>query len=385
MNLNRYDGTVVVYPTSELAALLTRLIAQGQPSCLGNDDIAIVRVDSVGLLLIDVAWTVGRRLYELYSPVSDSTMPFGLRWTLQGQGAYTLNQALSGPGYVGLVTVPSLSLVHMMLFTGISLPYLEVGQLVAAQGFVENSPARLMTIAAGSNIALTTAGEVITISTSADATSTQLTDGLKTKQDTLSAGNPAGDHEPLLVGSTILSLTASNGIALTTDGIAEVNISGETLAKDIKDLQDGMSAKQDAILSLPSAPGSGQYDIFDGSSIKSLSAAAPLSITANGTNLALALNSSGFAPASTTYSKLEVDGALKLKQDKLTVTSPLALSLASVLSVDLSSYALASALTAYALASSLVAFAYLQPPSCSPSRPPTFCPWISTPTKKMFE
>ena len=42
-------------------------IAQGQPSW--NDDIAIVRVDSVGLLLLDVAWIMVRRLYELYSPV----------------------------------------------------------------------------------------------------------------------------------------------------------------------------------------------------------------------------------------------------------------------------------------------------------------------------
>ena len=85
--LNRYDSTIVPYASSELAAMLTRLIAQGQTSCIGNDDIAIVRVDSVGLLLVDVAWIVGRRLFELYSPTSDSTMPFGLRWQLQNQGA----------------------------------------------------------------------------------------------------------------------------------------------------------------------------------------------------------------------------------------------------------------------------------------------------------
>ena len=47
----------------------------------------MIRVDNVGVLLVDVAWVVRRRLSELYIPVSDSTMPFGLRWTLQGQGA----------------------------------------------------------------------------------------------------------------------------------------------------------------------------------------------------------------------------------------------------------------------------------------------------------
>ena len=94
MKLYRYDGTVHTYMETELSALLTRLIAQGQTSCLGNDDVSMIRVDNVGVLLVDVAWVVGRRLSELYIPVSDSTMPFGLRWTLQGQGLYTLNQAL---------------------------------------------------------------------------------------------------------------------------------------------------------------------------------------------------------------------------------------------------------------------------------------------------
>ena len=78
-------------------------------------------------------------------------MPFGLRWQLQNQGACTLTQALAGSGYAG-GTVTDLSLVHMLLFTGVALPYLEAGNLVAAQGFVENSPARLTSIAAGNNI-----------------------------------------------------------------------------------------------------------------------------------------------------------------------------------------------------------------------------------------
>ena len=53
--LHLYDGTIVPYAASELAAMLTRLIAQGQTSCIGNDGIGIGRVDSVGLLLVDVA------------------------------------------------------------------------------------------------------------------------------------------------------------------------------------------------------------------------------------------------------------------------------------------------------------------------------------------
>ena len=118
MNLYRYDGTVRAYTATELSALLTRMIAQGQTSCLGNDDVSMIRVDNVGVLLVDVGWVVGRRLSELYIPVSDSTMPFGLRWTLLGQGAYTLNQALCGASYAGLATVVDFSTVHMLLFMG---------------------------------------------------------------------------------------------------------------------------------------------------------------------------------------------------------------------------------------------------------------------------
>ena len=110
-------------------------------------------------------------------------MHFGLRWQLQNQGAYRLTEALSGSGYTG-ATVTDLSLVHMMLFTGVALPYLETGQVVAPQGFVENSPARLMSIAAGNNILMTTEGEVITISTNADMTTKQLTEALEKRRST---------------------------------------------------------------------------------------------------------------------------------------------------------------------------------------------------------
>jgi len=336
--LNRYDGTIVPYASSELAAMQTRLIAQGQTSCIGNDDVAIVRVGSVGLLLVDVAWIVGRRLFELYSPTSDSAMPFGLRWQLQNQGAYTLTQALAGSGYAG-GTVTDLSLVHMLLFTGAALPYLEANSnLVAAQGFVENSPARLMSIAAGNNILMTKDGEVLTISTNADTTTKQLTEALQLKQDSLSAGDPIQDHVPLLVGDTILSLTGSYGVVVTSDGAKSVNLSTEGLANDIWNLQTDVAGRQTAILSLPSAPDSGKFDLFDGFSIKSLSADAPLSIANNGTSLefsldrtdiqkkltpvapitlsaagALGIDSSVFAPSSSTYTKTQVDNLVKVK------------------------------------------------------------------------
>ena len=124
----------------------------------------------------------------------------------------------------------------MLLYMSAALPYLEAGQLVAEQGYVENIVARLKTLAAGDNIELTTEGEVITMSTSA------------------------------------------------------------TLASDLSNLQAEIDTKQPALLSLPSPPGSGRYDIFDRIGFKSISAAVPISIANDGTNLELPLDSSGFQP-----------------------------------------------------------------------------------------
>ena len=113
----------------------------------------------------------------------------------------------------------------------------------------------------------------------------------------------------------VLSLTGSGGIVVTSDGAASVDVSGATLAQDIKDLQDDVAGRQTAILSLPSAPGSGQFDLFDGFSIKSLSADAPLSIANNGTILELSLDQTNI-------------------QRKLAPIAPITLSAAGALGID---------------------------------------------------
>ena len=107
---------------------------------------------------------------------------------------------------------------------------------------------------------------------------------------------------------------------------------------EIWNLQTDVATKQPAILLLPSAPDLGKFDIFDGLSIKSLSADAPLSIANNGTSLELVvdlthiqkkltplppitLSATGsigidptvFAPANATYSKTQVDNLVKDK------------------------------------------------------------------------
>jgi len=141
-SLPRFDGTSTSYDSSQLSAVLTRLVAQGQTSVLGSDDVAMMLVGpGTGLLLVDVSWPVGNKLYQQFAPVSDPTSQFGIRFTL-GASSYSLAQALAACGHSGSVT--SLAGVFMALYTGGSVPYLAAGQLVASQGAVLNTPAQLV-------------------------------------------------------------------------------------------------------------------------------------------------------------------------------------------------------------------------------------------------
>ena len=100
MLLTLHSGQQVEFADVELAQILVRLQAQNQSYCLGEHDTAQIRVGG-GLLIVDTAWTIGRRLVEGYQIGSDSTFPFGIKFTL-GQAVHTLYQALAGSGYVGL-------------------------------------------------------------------------------------------------------------------------------------------------------------------------------------------------------------------------------------------------------------------------------------------
>ena len=115
MNLTLHDGTVASFTTAELATTLTRLTNTNQSYCLGIQDTAHVRVGP-NLLVMDVGWTVGKKLREGYIISYDSTFPLGIRLTL-GTSHYTLDQALAGASYVG-GSVSNLSEVYMGLHTG---------------------------------------------------------------------------------------------------------------------------------------------------------------------------------------------------------------------------------------------------------------------------
>ena len=177
MFLTLHNGQQVEFPDVKLAQTLIRLQAQNQSYCLGEHDTAHIRVGG-GLLVVDTAWTVGRRLVEGYQIGSYSTFLYGIKFTL-GQAVHTLYQALAGSGYVG-VQQPTLAQVYMGLFTMESVGhYVEPGQLVVNGGILEVSPAKLRTLVAGANVQLAVADETLTLSSTSDVTAKILEDALK--------------------------------------------------------------------------------------------------------------------------------------------------------------------------------------------------------------
>ena len=81
MLLTLHSGQQVEFADVELGQILVRLQAQNQSYCLGEHDTAQIRVGG-GLLIVDTAWTIGRRLVEGYQIGSDSTFPYGIKFTL---------------------------------------------------------------------------------------------------------------------------------------------------------------------------------------------------------------------------------------------------------------------------------------------------------------
>ena len=312
MFLTLHSGQQVQFADVELAQILIRLQAQNQSYCLGEHDTAQIRVGG-GLLVVDVAWTVGRRLVEGYQIGSDSTFPFGIKFTL-GQAVHTLYQALAGSGYVGFQQ-PTLAQVYMGLFTLESAGnYVEPGQLVQDGGVVEVSPAKLKTLVAGSNVQLVVDDATVTLSSTSDVT------------------------------------TATVAAALAP------------LSTEIEALQATVSTLQPGIASFLTQPGCEDFfvnDLFP--HFKSLSATLPLSLSSDALNVNIALDSTGFATAATSYtkdqvnsallqkadastvfSKTEVTAALLTKQVAITASAPLALTTAGALSITTAGFAPAS-------------------------------------------
>ena len=155
--LSRNDGIIATWTADELELMLAHLIAAESAGCENNEDIFFM-ASSPFLLIIDLRWTVNRRLAEGFQLQEDRALPFNIR-LVSSQRCYNLSEALFASGYSGPV-VTDLSVVYMALYesgtqTGTYAQNVGVGApLVKSEGFGEN-PAEIRSLVAGNGIQLT--------------------------------------------------------------------------------------------------------------------------------------------------------------------------------------------------------------------------------------
>jgi hypothetical protein len=162
LHLIKSSGEQVSFTEAELQQIVVQLAAAGQGRCSGSRGLTHVLVGPGSLLTLDTEWIIGRRLMELHSVEPLGTNPYGLAFS-QGAAQRTLYEALLASGYVG-AEPSSLAEVFMLQSVGNPQTYLEAGQLVASQGIFESQPAKLKTLVAGSNVALSADATTVTIS-----------------------------------------------------------------------------------------------------------------------------------------------------------------------------------------------------------------------------
>lgn len=110
--LQRQNGAQKVYAAALLSSILARLQAAQQSSCAGEDGVQIFNAQSK-LLLVDVQWSVGRKLGEAFDVTADPTKPFGIAFQ-SGSSSLSLDAALSASGYAGQLPVAQLADVFML-------------------------------------------------------------------------------------------------------------------------------------------------------------------------------------------------------------------------------------------------------------------------------
>ena len=172
--LTRKDGSVATWTSAELELMLAHLAAAESAGCENNEDIFFM-ASSPFLLIIDLRWTVKRRLAESFQLQEDRALPFNIR-LVSSQRCYNLSEALFASGYSGPV-VTDLSVVYMALYesntqTGTYAQNVGVGaSLVKNEGFGEN-PAEIKSLVANNGIQLTETDSEIVIKALFDPTVT---------------------------------------------------------------------------------------------------------------------------------------------------------------------------------------------------------------------
>ena len=141
----------VGYSTAELDQILAHLSAASTQSTLGYDDVWFAAA-SPFLLIVDVRWSVNRRLSELFEIAVDRTKPFNLRF-VSDEAILDLADALYACGYTGsrVLNPPQLAGVYMTIYrsqsgTGDYATNVGTGIQLVADGGGDTQAARIRTL-----------------------------------------------------------------------------------------------------------------------------------------------------------------------------------------------------------------------------------------------
>jgi len=316
--LTTHDGNTLQFTASELATTLANLNTADQSSCLGEQNIAHIRVGTTAILLMDLGWNVGRTLFETFGVTTNLNNPYDLEFTLNSTG-YTLQQALTASGYFGTVT--SLAQVYMAMYGSTDHPTLVSTNLVKTQGVNGVSAAELKELVCASPLQLVTSATQVSVGLDPIAFystvySQTAVDGLLLlKQDVLT--NNATAFTELLVGNSLRRLRAGNNVTVqVTGGDVEIAATGGLTTSDLNTaladyttttaLTTLLANKQDLV---SSAAGTGNA-LFSGSTVKRLDFNNDFTVSDNGSIVSVAL-------ANTYATQTYVISQLSGKQDAL--------------------------------------------------------------------
>ena len=216
----------VGYSTADLDQILAHLSAASTQSTLGYDDVWFAAA-SPFLLIVDVRWSVNRRLSELFEIAIDRTKPFNLRF-VSDEAVLDLTEAMYACGYTGgtLLNPPQLAGVYMALCrsqSGAGDYATNVGtgiQLVAAGGDTQEARIRSLKGLGAAQVNLSTTGDSVELSLNKsldgllDLTTVQswryIADPLDANRGTSLIAQSGGGASP----GRILRLRATDGITL---------------------------------------------------------------------------------------------------------------------------------------------------------------------------
>ena len=180
INFTNSSGLALQFTNHDLDLVLTELTTGNTYYSVGNNDLVYIMLGNGYLLVMDVSYTINRKLFECYHFSASNLYPFQLKLTNDSTSSVmSINDALIASGYSGVTPISSLSSVYMMIYiqSGSNLDVYSkdhVNQLLL--NLIDNAPSNLDTL---NELALALQGESTQEANDVASILTQLSNKLK--------------------------------------------------------------------------------------------------------------------------------------------------------------------------------------------------------------